>query len=79
MDRPNPSHVYSMVGCDIEQTVEERDLGVLIDNQLKFHDHSSMAAGRARRLLGLISKCFINLHNSPDLLLFIQYYCKTNP
>ena len=50
-----------MGGRDIEQTVEERDLGVLIDNQLKFHDHSSMAAGKARRLLGLMSKCFINL------------------
>ena len=49
------------INIDIEQTVEERDLGVLIDNQLKFHDHSSMAAGKARRLLGLISKCFINL------------------
>ena len=45
-----------MGGRDIEQTVEERDLGVLIDNQLKFHDHSSMATGKARRLLGLISK-----------------------
>ena len=43
-----------MGDCDIEQTIEERDLGVLIDNQLKFHDHSSTAAGKARRLLGLI-------------------------
>ena len=61
MGRSNPNHVYSMGGRDIEQSVEERDLGVLIDNQLKFHDHSSMAASKARRLLGLISKCFINL------------------
>ena len=63
MGRSNPNHVYSIGGHDIEQTVhvEERDLGVLIDNQLKFHDHSSMAAGKARRPLGLISNCFINL------------------
>ena len=26
----NPNHVYSMAGCSIEQTVEERDLGILI-------------------------------------------------
>ena len=39
MGRSNSNHVYSMSGRDIEQTVEERDLGVLIDNQLKFHDH----------------------------------------
>ena len=61
MGRSNPNHVYSMGGCAIEQTVEERDLGVLIDNHLKFHDDSSMAVGKARRLLGLISKSFINL------------------
>ena len=35
--RSNPSHVYSMGSCDTEQTVEERDLGVLIDNELKFN------------------------------------------
>jgi len=50
--------MYSMVGCNIEQTNEERDLGILIDNQLKFHNHSSTAISKARRLLGLISKIF---------------------
>jgi len=34
----NPNHVYTMAGC-IEQTNEERDLGVLIDNQLKVQNH----------------------------------------
>ena len=29
-------HIYSMAGCSIEQIVEERDLGILIDNQLSF-------------------------------------------
>jgi len=61
MGRTNLNHVYSMVSCKIEQTNEERDLGVLIDNQLKFHNHSSTAISKARRLLGLISKSFINL------------------
>ena len=41
----------SVGGYDIEQTVEERDLGELIDNQL----HSSTAVGKARSLLGLIT------------------------
>ena len=50
-----------MAGCSIEQTVEERDLGTLIDNQIKFHDHTSMVIGKARRLLGQINKSFINL------------------
>ena len=59
--RTNPNNVYSMAGCSIEQTVEERDLRILIDNQLKFHDHVCMITGKARRLLGLINKSFINL------------------
>ena len=50
-----------MAGCSIEQTVEERDLGILIDNQLKFYDHVCMVIGKARRLLGLINKSFVNL------------------
>ena len=58
-----------MVGCDIEQML--RQMGVLIDNQLKFHQHSSTAISKAtRRLLGLISKSFINL--SP--LTFLHLY-----
>ena len=59
MGRSNPNHayVYRMGGCDIEQTAEERDLGVVMDNQLKFHDLSSTATGKASRLLELI-KCF---------------------
>ena len=28
IDRTNPNHVHSMAGCSIEQTVEERDLGI---------------------------------------------------
>ena len=46
---------YSCYICDTEQPVEKRDLGVVMDNQLKFHDNSVMAVGKARRLLGLIS------------------------
>ena len=30
--RTNPNHVYSMATCIIIQAVEERDLGILIDN-----------------------------------------------
>jgi len=40
---------------------EERVLGVLFDNKLKFHNCSSTAINKARRLLRLISKSFINL------------------
>ena len=61
LDRTNPNHVYTMAGCDINQISEEKDLGVMIDDQLKFHKHVAINVSKARRLLGLISKCFINL------------------
>jgi len=58
----NTNHIYSMGGNCIEQTREEKNLGVVIDNQLKFHSHVSAVTSKARRLLGLINKSFINLN-----------------
>ena len=37
LGRTNPNHVYTMAGCDINQTSEEKDLGVTTDDKLKFH------------------------------------------
>jgi len=42
----------------IESTNVHKDLGVLFDNNLKFHDHSATVASKANRMLGLISKSF---------------------
>ena len=47
-----------MAGCNIEQTFEESGLGVVVDNQLKFH--ASVVIGKARRFTGPISKSLIN-------------------
>ena len=38
-------------------TTAEKDLGVIIDHNLKFHQQTA-AAAKANRILGLISKCF---------------------
>ena len=46
-----------------------RDLGVIIDSDMKFHSHVSSAVSRANQVLSLISKSFINL--SPDMLLIL--------
>ena len=50
-----------MDGCDIKQASEEKDLGIIIDCHLKFHKHVAVTVSKARRLLGMINKCFINL------------------
>ena len=33
----NPRHSYTIEGVDIEKAKEEKDLGVIIDSELKFH------------------------------------------
>ena len=35
--RSNLKHVYKMKGKHLKQVVDEKDLGVIIDNELKFH------------------------------------------
>ena len=47
----------------LEDTRNERDLGVYIDEELKFHDHVSKAVAKASRLLGLIRATFTCLDN----------------
>ena len=43
-------------------TVElEKDLGVFVDNHLKFHDHTAAVVSKANRILAIINKSFTNL------------------
>ena len=47
----------------------ENDLGVFIDEELKFHGHVSRAGEKATRLLGLIRAIltYLNTVNAPSL------------
>ena len=52
-------------------TVElEKDLGIFVDNHLKFHDHTAAVAAKANRILAIINKSFANL----DLSMFPILY-----
>ena len=37
MGNSNPSHCYTMSNIPLTKTAEEKDLGVIMDNELKFH------------------------------------------
>jgi len=43
LGRFNTKHVYNMHGHSIEEVSKEKDLGVIIDEHLKFHEHTSYA------------------------------------
>ena len=40
-----------------------RDLGVLIDNRLKFHEHVSTVTKKANRVLAIVHKSFEYMDN----------------
>ena len=49
---------------------EEKDLGVIIDKDLKFHSHTALVDNKANRLLGLLKHCFINLSTTTFINLY---------
>ena len=63
---------YKLGGETLSETTEEKDLGVLIDNNLKFSRHIRGIVSKANRMIGLIkisfecvdSEMFLNLYNS---------------
>ena len=56
-------HSYLINGQPLCVATAEKDLGVVIDQNLKFHQHAAAAAAaKANRILGLINKCFEHLN-----------------
>ena len=68
--KKNHCQPYKMNGYTLEQVTEEKDLGIIIDNELKFHKHTAMAIKKANRILGLIKKSFVNLDTNSLPLLY---------
>ena len=54
----NEMEQYFMEGTEIQIVMEEKDLGVLVDNKVKFSKHIAAAAARANRKLGLLKHTF---------------------
>jgi len=54
----NPYQKYKMNGNTLTHTNKEKDLGVIMDLDLKFHKQSASAIKKANVTLGLIKKSF---------------------
>lgn len=50
----NLCHQYGMNGAKLEKVDEEKDLGVIIDNELMLHRHTAEAVKKANMKLGMI-------------------------
>ena len=52
----NPKHSYHLEDQILEISRSENDLGVNIDDSLKFHLHTAAATKKANQILGMIKK-----------------------
>ena len=79
----NQSFSYSMKGLRLDETAEEKDLGIIVDKSLKFHSQTSAVVAKAFRQLGIIKRAFVNLDEITLPLLYksmvrpILEYCNT--
>jgi len=54
----NSKRQYQMNAISLSVSSEEKDLGIIIDNELKYHKHIANAVNKASRILGLIKATF---------------------
>jgi len=68
--RSNPQFVYTLNNKLVQQVHEERDLGILFDDQLKFHANTSQVVSKANRILALINRYFSSLDTRSMIMLY---------
>ena len=57
-------YTYFLCGTAIQPVQSVRDLEVVIDQDLKFHEHTSLVTNKANRVLGLIKSSFAYLDSN---------------
>ena len=65
-----PGNTYKMEGEEITRSSEEKDLGINIDDKLKFQSHISIQVKKANQKLGLIRRSFTYMDTEMFLTLF---------
>jgi len=68
---------YTLSGTPLDNVYNMKDLGIIIDSQLKFHLHSDHVLSKANRLLGLIKKSFKHITIDTLPLLYKTLICPT--
>ena len=56
--RVNPHQDYQMSCHTLEAIDQEKDLGVIIDDTLKFHGHTAAALKKGNQMLDVIKKAY---------------------
>ena len=66
----NPRYDYNMGDLILETATEEKDLGVIIDEKLKFDKHTEAQVNKANKVLGLLRRSFETLDKETLVWLF---------
>ena len=69
---------YYLNGVVIDSVDSQKDLGILFDNQLRFHHHTTAIVAKPNRLLGLIKRSFDHLNSDKLTNLFFICYNSTS-
>ena len=64
------NHDYYMCGTALQAVTEERDLGVIVDSDLKFRQQAAAAVSKASRIMAVIRRSFCLLDQKTLPLLF---------
>ena len=73
----NEKRDYTMNDHRLEAVRFERDLGVIVDDELKFHMHTATATKKANQILGIIKKSY-QTRDAVTIYNTIQSYGKTS-
>lgn len=66
----NPCRRYKMKGRLLEHINDQKDLGVIVDSELKFHKQTAAVVKKANSSLGLVKKTFAQLDRETLPLLY---------
>ena len=54
--KTNPKHDFVMGSSTLQEKVTEKNIGVMIDNKLKFQEQAASAASKATKVLAVMQK-----------------------
>ena len=63
-------YIYTLNGVDLEQVSDQKDLGVIISDDLKPGKHIVEVTKKANQRIGLIHRCFTNLTDKKVSILY---------
>ena len=56
LGKNNPKHDFFMGSSTLQEKVTEKNIGVMIDNKLKFQEQAASAASKATKVLAVMQK-----------------------